>query len=70
MANKIQKKTKPVDNVYKPELIRKAIGKQCAICYRYITEEEANNKEFDYSQRKNKYEVFVHKRCWNNTYRN
>lgn len=68
MANRILKKTKVIDEIYTPGLIKRAVGKQCAICYRYISEEEANNKEFDYSQRKNKHEIFVHMRCWNKAY--
>lgn len=54
---------------YTPELIKKAIGKQCVICNKWITEEEANNMDFEYSQTKNKHEIFVHKHCWNKAYR-
>jgi hypothetical protein len=50
---------------YTPKLIKKAIGKPCGICNGYISESEANNSDFVYSQTRSKHDVFVHMHCWN-----
>ncbi|WMJ85470.1 hypothetical protein [Anaerocolumna sp. MB42-C2] len=54
---------------YTPELIKKAIGKQCVICDQYISEDEANKMDFEYSKTKSKHEIFIHKHCWSKTYK-
>ncbi len=49
---------------YDKKLITKAINKRCDICKYVITETEANNQEFHYSQTKGKRDIFVHIKCW------
>jgi hypothetical protein len=63
MANKIKSQFPATDNIYTSQLIKKAIGKLCIICNQWISDEEANNKDFEYSQTKSKHEIFVHKHC-------
>lgn len=50
---------------YTPQLITKAKGSLCKICYEYISESEADNQEFQVSKtnRGGGY-CFVHTRCW------
>lgn len=48
---------------YSKQLIAKAKNKRCDICLEYITEEEADNCEFQYSQTSSRREIFVHTKC-------
>ena len=64
MENKIIRQTPTADKIYTPQMIRRAIGKQCTICNKYISESEANNKDFHYSKTRHGSEVFVHKKCF------
>ena len=68
MANKILRKVPEADKIYTPQLIKKAQGKPCGICNGYISEAEAESKDFCYSKTKRGNEVFVHMRCWSKTY--
>lgn len=69
MANKVSRKIPEADGIYTPQLIRKAVGKLCGICDKYISEAEANDKDFCHSKTKRGNDVFIHKHCWNRTYR-
>ncbi len=41
----------------------------CDICGLYITESEANSGDFYHSLTRRKSDVFVHKHCWDRTYK-
>jgi hypothetical protein len=41
----------------------------CDICGQCITETEANNGDFYHSLTRRKNDVFVHKHCWDSTYK-
>ncbi|MDF2906815.1 MAG: hypothetical protein K0R34_2136 [Herbinix sp.] len=49
---------------YDKKLILKAVNKRCDICKNFITEEEANNCELHYSKASSKRDIFVHIKCW------
>jgi hypothetical protein len=55
-------------DLYTPAIIKRAIGKRCALCDKYISESEANEEDLHYSQTKSKHEIFIHKHCWNSNY--
>ncbi len=46
-----------------------AQNKPCDICGQYITEAEAVSEDFYHSRTKRKSDVFIHKHCWDSTYK-
>lgn len=50
---------------YTPQLIQKAKGKPCKICYEYISESEADGQEFIAVKTSRGNYNFVHAKCWN-----
>lgn len=63
MANKIAKQEPAIDKIYIPALITLAKGKYCNLCGNYITEDEAEHKDFAWSKTKRGNDVFVHMHC-------
>jgi len=53
----------------KNNVVLLAQNKPCDICGQYITESEAASEDFYYSKTQRKRDIFVHKHCWNSTYR-
>lgn len=48
---------------YSKQLIAKAKNNRCKICHEYISEQEADKCDFQYSQAGSRREVFVHTKC-------
>lgn len=53
---------------YSKQLIQKAKGKPCQICYKAITEIEADACEFECTRTQSRREVFIHSKCWSRHY--
>jgi hypothetical protein len=49
---------------YNKQLINKAKGSLCKICFEHITDSEADNQEFQSSKTSRGGYIFVHSRCW------
>ena len=49
-------------------LINKAHGSLCDICDQKISDQEAENGEFEYSKIKRKSDIWVHRHCWDELY--
>lgn len=52
------------DEIYTALEINKAKNKRCNICGNYITDNEAESKDFHHTKTKRKTDVYIHKHCW------
>lgn len=69
MASKVaQKSAIASDSIYTSALIEKAKGKHCNVCTGYITDSEAESRDFSYSKTKRGSEIFIHNHCWKRVY--